>query len=118
MSSLDKCAVCDTKHPGFRWTDTHGVGACLTCGTTYRIYRYGEDGKRLAGPPAITLKPEWIDLHRRAFADLRHNVMPGAYNMPGSSYEVATRADADAVNAWFEAHKSEWPEQPESEGVA
>lgn len=105
------CEICDdTLH--FRWTDTHGIGACMTCGATYRIYHY-EGNKRVDREPSITLKPEWVDLHRRAYADLKCNVFPGAYNIPGSSYEVATKEEARRVDAWFKKRKDEWPEDSE-----
>ena len=91
-----------------RWTDTHGIGACFHCGAPYRIYHY-EDNRRVEKPPELLLKQEWVELTRRYWQEVGRNVSPGFGNFPGSSYEVVTREDADSVNAWFDAHKDEWP---------
>ena len=32
-----------------RWTDTHGIGACVNCGCPYRLFHY-EDNKAVDKP--------------------------------------------------------------------
>ena len=104
---MNTCVVCDEPLL-YRWTDTHGIGACCRCGAPYRLYHY-EDNRRVEKPPELLLKQAWVPLTRCYWQEAQRNVSPGFGNFPGSSYEVATRADVDSVNAWLEAHKEQWP---------
>lgn len=106
------CAICEDPRPHYRWTDTHGIAACGTCGAPYRIYHY-EDNRRVDRPPLLMLREEWVPLTRRYWQETQRNCDPGAFNFPGSSYEVATDADCRVYSEWMEAHRSEHPQQEE-----
>lgn len=109
------CEICG-KAVGFRWTDTHGVGACHLCGAPYKILYYegeGDDLKRIDKPPQILFLPEWIPLMKKYWEENKRNCDPGAYNIPGSSYEVATQEDVRVYGEWMEAHKDEHPKPVE-----
>lgn len=99
------CEICQTPLT-FRWTDTHGVGACTTCGTPYRILHY-EEGKRVELPPMLMLVDSYVPFAVRYWNEHRRNVDPGAFNFPGSDYEVATREDFRLAAEWYEAHREE-----------
>ena len=103
-----KCVICDIEPMTFRWLDYHGIGACGQCGAAYRIYHY-EGDRRVDKPPALMFTDAWVELHRRYWRERRRNVDPGAYCMPGSSYDYATAEDHEEYDAWMEAHKEEWP---------
>jgi transcription elongation factor Elf1 len=106
-----QCKVCDLELV-FRWTDTHGVGACTNCGLPYTIYHY-VDGKREDRPPECAVREEWIPHLRRYWNEQHRNCYPGAYNFPGSSYEVASAEDFNVFNDWIEAHCEELPSRNE-----
>ena len=107
------CAICN--HPlKTRWTDTHGIGACLTCGATYRLFHY-EDGKPVDKDPTLTFYPEWVPLVKRYWEEAHRNVAPGAYNMGRrSSYEVATDEDFNSWVSWCEENKDNLPKAEEA----
>jgi hypothetical protein len=101
------CEVCG-KEAVFRWTDTHGIGACSNCGLPYTLYHY-VDNKRVERPPECAVRQEWIPHLRRYWNETHRNCYPGAYNFPGSSYEVASAEDFEVFNDWIEAHCEEFP---------
>lgn len=103
--TVEVCAVCDQPQR-FRWTDTHGVGACLTCGAPYRIYHY-EENKRVEGAPSLEMVDWFVPFARQYWQENRRNVFPGAYNFPGSSYEVASNEDFETFRDWMVSHHSE-----------
>ena len=105
-----KCTICDEPLV-CRWTDTHGIGACFSCGVPYRIFHYGPNKERLNAPPSLAIKPEWISLHRQYWREKGRNVDPGAYNFPGSTYEVASLDDFECHANWFTQHEAEWPKE-------
>ena len=105
--SVPACTICDTSPTGFRWTDAHGIAACLTCGAPYRVIHY-EGERRLQTAPELLLADWYVPFARRYWSEEHRNVYPGAYNLPGSSYEVATQVDVDIHNGWMERHRSEW----------
>lgn len=108
VSTRLQCLICD-EFLVCRWTDTHGVGACRTCGAPYTIYHYS-DHKRLPNKaPESLLIDGWVPLLRRYWQEHHRNVDPGAFNFPGSTYEVATQEDVGSINLWMEAHKDEIP---------
>ena len=115
------CAVCDAK-AGYRWTDTHGVGACLNCGAPYQLFHYEKDANgesnRIPSEPVwlskCLIKPSWLAITRRYWREVGRNVNPGGFNFPGSTYEVATKEDFLSMNDWFAAHKDEWPQEQEA----
>lgn len=110
------CGICGDGRLCIRWTDHHGVGACSRCGAPYRVYHY-EGDKRVDKPPQLLFLPEWVPLMKRYWEENHRNCDPGAYNMPGSSYEVATEEDFGVHANWMEAHKDEHP-KPAGEVVA
>jgi len=106
------CAVCDAPFR-FRWTDTHGVAVCATCGTPYRILHYDGD-KRVEKPPECQLLPEWIAIARRYFAETKRMVDPGGFDMGilggrTATYSGATQEDFEAWATWLTEHEAELP---------
>ena len=112
-----ECVVCGSQSL-YRWTDTHGIGACLTCGCPYRLFHYEKDGegkdRRVERQPECCILPDWLDLARRYWEEEHRNCDPGAYNFSGSSYEVATQEDVDTYQEWMEAHRDEFPATQEA----
>jgi hypothetical protein len=107
-----ECIICK-EELSFRWTDTHGIGACLRCGMPYRIYHYDENKERIERPPEPTVRQEWIPHLRRYWDENQRNCYPGAHNFPGSSFEVASAKDFEVFNNWIEAHLEELPAKKE-----
>lgn len=110
MSEEQKCACCESRLM-FQWSDTHGVGACCTCGLPYTIYHYegeGDQRKRVDKPaePAITV--EGIEIAKRYWGETKRRVYPAAYDMGigrnGRSYSGATEGDCEAFGAWYKAN--------------
>ena len=108
-----RCAICETKL-GIRWSDTHGVGVCLTCGLPYRIYHYDGD-TRVEKPPEVAIKPEWIDIGRRYWQETKGWTFPAAYDFlrgrGGLSYSGASDEDIEMFNEWLDMHKNELPQE-------
>ena len=102
MDARMKCLICD-EPLACRWTDQFGVGACLCCGAPYKILPRDQEGQSM-------ILEEWKPILKRYWEEKHRNVEPGAYNFPGSTYEVATQEDVDSLEAWMEAHKDELPE--------
>ena len=109
VQQTEPCLICGEKS-GWRWTDTHGVGACWKCGAPYQLYHYGENEQRVSKPPQLLIRTEWVPLIKRYWEQNHCNCDPGAYNIPGSRYEVATEDDYRIYNAWIMAHRAEWPQ--------
>lgn len=108
-----KCEICE-KEARFRWTDNHGIGACWNCGAPYRLYHYDREGpkaERVDKPPELLILPMWRPILKRYWQETGRNCSPGAFNFPGSSYEVANEVDFETFDAWIEAHKSELPHE-------
>lgn len=109
-----KCEICENRL-SFRWTDSHGIGACTTCGAPYTIYHYDDSGSREDKPPELLVRKEWVPLTKRYWQETNKNCAPGCFNFPGSSYEVATASDFDSFHNWMDAHKSDHPVADPSE---
>jgi hypothetical protein len=105
------CQICDRVNPIMRWTDHHGIAACCKCGAPYRVFHYDENKQRIDKEPQLMLKPAWIDTIKKYFDETGRNCAPGAFNFPGSSYEVATQGDFDSIDNWMEVHKDELPKE-------
>lgn len=102
-----QCGICEANFT-FRWTDTHGVAACVNCGAPYRIYHYelvGEKTERVEKPPELLIAPEYLDLSKTYWREHHRNIAPGIYNFPGSSYEVASKEDFQIANDWWKRNK-------------
>jgi hypothetical protein len=104
------CTVC-TDALRFQWTDTHGVGVCISCGTPYTIYHY-ENDQRVDQDPEIALSDYGVEIAKKYWADKQRRVFPGSYDMGffgragrnGRTYSGATVDDVDEFNEWYEAH--------------
>lgn len=102
------CELCE-KDFSFRWTDSHGVGVCTSCGTPYTIYHY-EDDKRVEKPPEIALKPSGVELAKRYWLEHKRRVFPGAFDMGilrsrgDRTYSGATDDDMRAWDDWYAAN--------------
>ena len=109
-----KCAVCEAEL-SFRWTDTHGVGVCTTCGAPYTIYHYDGD-KRLDKPPEIALKGSGVEIARRYWSECKRWAFPGCFDMGilrsrgGRTYSGATDEDMRLFDDWY---KQNIPAQPQ-----
>ena len=107
------CPVCGSDPISFRWTDTHGVGVCTRCGAPHRILHYECDAP-VKKPPECQLRPEWVEICKRYFAETGFMVSPGGFDMGmlggnSSTYSGATVADIEAWNEWMKAHADELP---------
>ena len=110
---MASCTICEKKFV-FRWTDTHGIAACMTCGAPYRIYHYDpETKKRIDKQPEMMLK--YPHVSKQYWKEHQRNVAPGAFNIPGSSYEVATQEDGEIFYEWWEKHG---PKEEEEQACA
>ena len=108
-----KCAVCNSELY-CRWTDTHGIGVCGTCGLPYVLYHYDEDKKRVKKPPSLAVDDAWLPLACAYWRETRERVFPGAYDMGsrsrgGRTYSGATQEQMEAFDVWMKAHKDQWP---------
>jgi hypothetical protein len=107
-----KCAVCESEL-SFRWTDTHGVGVCTTCGAPYTLYHYDEaTNARLDKPPELALKESGVEIARRYWNEKRRRVFPACCDMGilGSrscSYSGATSEDIRLFGEWYAAQSQQ-----------
>jgi hypothetical protein len=107
-----KCPICDDDL-SFRWTDTHGIGACLTCNTPVRIYHYegeGDDRHHVEKPPGFIILEEWIPVLRKYWQETKSRA-PNGCNFPGSSYEPCGYEEFERWNKWCEEHDDELPKE-------
>lgn len=110
------CEVCGERL-GVRWTDTHGVGACSTCGLPYTIYHYDND-VRVEKPPSVAVKESWLPLAREYWTETKRRVFPGAFDMGifrsrgERTYSGASESDMRAFDEWLNERKDRWPETP------
>lgn len=99
------CLVCAKPH-SFRWTDTHGVGACYSCGAPHTIFHYDENKERLDKAPAIALNEFGLLLAKRYWAETQRMVFPGQCDMGvgrnGTTYSGATEDDISAFYDWLD----------------
>jgi hypothetical protein len=118
--AIMNCEICNSEL-AVRWSDTHGVGACITCGLPYTVLHY-QDDKPIDKAPEIAIKPEWIPIGKRYWEETKRRVFPGAYDMGilggrESTYSGATREDMQNWEEWLEAHEADLP-KPEKGGEA
>jgi len=88
----------------FSWTDSHGVAQCPQCGAPYRIYHYGEDGKRIDKPPEIAAL-DWAVPALREHWQTTKRIAPGGHSFPGGQ-ELCSHEDAEAFGEWFRENKA------------
>lgn len=106
------CVICD-EPLSFRWTDRHGVGACLTCNAPVLIYHYegeGDERRRVDKPPEFTVAEEWIPIVRKYWQET-HSRAPNGCNIPGSSYEPCGYEEFERWRKWLAEHEDELPEE-------
>lgn len=99
--AIGVCVVCG-KDSGFRWTDSHGIGACSNCGCCYRVYHYDENNKPIEKPPECTIKEGFLQIIKDYWDKYHRNCMPGSHNFSGSNDETATKDDFDCFNDYME----------------
>lgn len=77
----DACLVCDNNLL-LEWTDYHGEGVCIRCGTPYQVYFYGEeesDGRIQDTLPMFTLRADLYDAMRDYWQTKERNMGLGMY---------------------------------------
>jgi hypothetical protein len=124
MTDEQKTCDCCGERLYFQWSDTHGVGVCITCGLPYRIYHYekveGGPEQRVEKPPEVALKPSGVEIAKRYWNEKRRRVFPAYFDMGilgsrgGRSYSGATAGDIEAFAEWYEANI---PAAPAAEGA-
>ena len=111
------CAVCDSSLM-CKWTDTHGIGACGTCGCPYRLYHY-ENDQPVDKAPTLAVKEAWIPLAREYWQAEHRRVFPAAFDIAflsghERSYSGATPEDCKAFKAFLESRKDAWPKRDDA----
>ena len=96
------CVVCEDQEPTFSWTDYHGEGYCVKCGTPYQLSG-GNEGDVL---PKINIKKEFIPVLQRYFKET------GLGNGCGSFMIVRDYPDQiedkTKFDEWMSEHKGEF----------
>lgn len=107
----ESCAICGNELR-VRWSDTHGVGACITCGLPYLIYHY-EGDTRVERPPAIAVKEEWVPIGLKYWQETHRRTFPAAFDVMvgrgGRSYSGASADEIEEFQSWLDAHRDELP---------
>lgn len=103
------CKVCDDPAPRFSWTDYHGEGYCLQCGTAYQLMRGGlPEGTEY---PYCNINDEWIPILRKYWVETHMSNGSGTF-MGFGDYPDQGRG-RQRFNEWRDAHKDELPKQSE-----
>jgi hypothetical protein len=115
MTETTLCAICE-KPLSCVWSDTHGVGACFTCGLPYRLYHY-ENDTRVEKPPSVAVPDEWVVIGRKYWNETHRRTFPAAFDFVGGrngrTYSGATQDEINEWETWLDAHKDELP-KPET----
>ena len=112
-----ECQICG-KELSFQWSDTHGVGVCISCGLPYTIFHYDEHKVFVEKPPDVAIKAEWIEVGKRYWQETKRRVFPGSYDWGffghrDRTYSGATEDDYRSWNEWLEKHEAELPKDEE-----
>ena len=51
------CCVCD-RGLSIKWSDYHGEGVCVFCGTPYQVYHYNDSGRIQGALPMFALRSD------------------------------------------------------------
>ncbi len=106
MSERQKCDCCESELT-FQWSDTHGVGVCISCGLPYRVYHYDENNNRVEKAPEMCLTSEGLQIAKRYWTEKQRRVFPAYFDMGigrnGRSYSGASHSDCTAFSSWYEA---------------
>ena len=70
------CLVCSIKNPSFSWTDKHGEGVCMTCGTPYQLM---SGGKVEEDFPRINIDEHYVDVIKRYWNETNQFMGLGSY---------------------------------------
>lgn len=107
-----KCECCENDL-SVRWTDTHGVGACSSCGLPYTILHYEGEGssrQRVEKAPEAALHPDGVAIAKEYWSEKKMRVFPGVYDMgmdrSGRTYSGATRDEISTFDKWYAARES------------
>ncbi len=106
------CVVCDDPAPRFSWTDYHGEGYCLKCGTPYQL-KAGElkEGETY---PRVNVVAVWLPVLRQFWAD-EH--MPNGFGSFMGFAEYPDQLEGRrAFNAWADLHPELLPQEVVAEG--
>ena len=107
-----KCLVCGMCPCSFEWTDFHGEGTCICCGTAYQLIQYDEDDKRINGAiPKHNVKESWVPLIKKYWEETKAPMGDGRFLGP-PKYPERRRAS----NRWLDEHKDEWPQEEGTPG--
>jgi hypothetical protein len=102
------CLVCDDPSPTYDWTDYHGEGYCLRCGTPYQLKR-GELGNGETYPRCNILA-EFIPVFRRFWAEKKVLNGQGLFlGTPDSRRYPGMAEGGLAFDIWFAEHADEYP---------
>lgn len=111
MSDKPRCEICESEL-AVRWSDTHGIGACITCGLPYQIYHY-DGSTRVQKPPSIAVKEDWIPIGRKYWNETHRRTFPAAFDFVGTrggrTYSGASEDEIAEWDAWMDAHQDELP---------
>ncbi len=102
MNHITTCEICETENPGFRWTDTHGIGQCSRCGAPYRLYHY--EGETFVDKPPTCLVLEDFKPVLKQYWNETKRIIPGGYSFPGGQ-EMASQEEHKQFYDWLEAHQ-------------
>ena len=95
------CEICGDPEPRYSWTDYHGEGYCLECGTPYQLMA-GElqEGETY---PRININRSWIPVLCLYFCKTKKGNGLGTF-MTGRDY-IDQLHDREKFNAWLDEHK-------------
>ena len=96
------CETCDKENPAFSWTDTHGIGQCMTCGTPYRILFYDERHERIVKEPESIVAAEYKPILKRYWTEQRSTIPSGCSFAGG--YERASPEEERCFYEWINMH--------------
>ena len=96
---MSECEICNDELV-CEWSDVHGEGVCLNCGTPYQLLQYDDNNKRIVdAAPKINIKPEYIPLLKKYWSETGEHMGLGTYLLE-SKHLDRTRA----FHAWLDSH--------------
>lgn len=85
------CAVCDASPVTYQWSDYSGEAMCTRCGCAYQL-QWGSDTQKAEGAyPYLSIKPEWVPVLRRHWAETQRFVCMGTMFGPQPGLEEFTQ---------------------------
>jgi hypothetical protein len=101
------CLICDAPDPTYSWTDYSGEGYCTCCGTPYQL-KWGEL-KEGESYPRLNVDARAIPMLRRYWTETGAGNGLGSFFLGFDTYPDQLEGRR-GFNAWFDAHKEEYPE--------